>query len=487
MAVKKIALKQPAKAAAKKAAAGPVKKRGATETRRARIRMYRVGLGDCFLLTFFKEGKEQHMLIDCGMFAGSRLDREAKEKDIQVEIVNHIAETTGGHIDVVVVTHEHMDHVSIFNSAKDVFEAKLTFGEAWFGWLEDPHNKVAKDLREKYEGLKLTLGAALSELSRLAISNPDDYEQLHGGVAQIAEFTGLAADGSQIAEQPRKAMDFVKARADKDKLRFGAPGNTWDFAGVKVLVLGPPPTEAQLRTMDRAGASYDRALLLGIGVDSEEIQRQLPFSAQWRRNVEVKANGLALAHPQDNTDTAVSLARYNDSQEAWRRIDNQAAGSASTLALQMDKYINNTSLALAFEFPDGDVLLFPGDAQVGNWDSWFDIKKEVFDVPDLLKRTIFYKVGHHGSHNATLKPALEQMTNPKLVAMIPTNENFAKVSKHWTMPAPNLYKALNEHTSMRLLRNDQGVGGVGDPMQEVGWGDLKENVTVDRLFIDYFV
>ena len=487
MAVKKKALKKTATAAAKKASAKSGEKSGTVESRRARIRMYRVGLGDCFLLTFFKEGKEEHVLIDCGMFAGSRLDPNAKEKDIQVEIVNHIAETTGGHINAVVITHEHMDHVSIFNSAKDVFDAKLSFGEAWFGWLEDPHNKVAADLREKYEGLKLTLGAALSELKSLAVSNPEDYEQLHGGVAQIAEFTGLAADGSQIAEQPRKAMDFVKQKAGKDKLRFGSPGNTWEIAGVKVRVLGPPPTEAQLRTMDRAGASYDRALLLGIAGDSEENQRLLPFSAQWRRSVAVNASGLAFTPPQDNTGLGMSLARYNDSQEAWRRIDNQASNSASSLALQMDKYINNTSLALAFELPGGDVLLFPGDAQVGNWDSWFDIKKELFDVPDLLKRTIFYKVGHHGSHNATLKPALEQMTHPKLVAMIPTNEKFAKESKHWTMPAPNLYDALNEHTGKRLLRNDQGVGAIVDPMKDGDWDGLEKNVTVDRLFIDYFV
>lgn len=486
MAVKKKALKQPAKATVKKTPAKQVKKSGAAESRRARVRMYRVGLGDCFLLTFFNGNKQQHILIDCGMFAGSRLDPNTKEKDLQIEIVNHIAETTGGHIDAVVVTHEHMDHVSIFNSAKTIFDDKLSFGEAWFGWLENPRSKVAADLREKYEGLKITLAAALSGLQQLAVSNPEDYEQMHGGVAQIAEFTGLAADGGRIAGQPREAIDFVKKKAGKDNLRFGSPGDVWEFAGLKVYVLGPSLTEAQLRTMERAGASYDRALMLGIGNGDEyESQRQLPFSAQWRRSVVVENTGLSLASQQDNIALADTLARYNDTREAWRRIDSQAFNSASSLALQMDKYINNTSLVLAFEFPNGDVLLFPGDAQVGNWDSWFDIK--TFDVPDLLKRTIFYKVGHHGSHNATLKPALEQMTHPKLVAMIPTNQKFANDSKHWTMPAPNLCKALNEHTGKRLLRNDQGVGEAPDPMKGVAWGGLEKNVAVDRLFIDYFV
>jgi len=468
-----------------------VKRSAAKESRRARIRMYRVGLGDCFLLTFFNGTKQKHILIDCGMFAGSRLDPDSKEKDLQLEIVNHIAEASGGHLDAVVVTHEHMDHVSIFNSAKTVFDEKLTFGEAWFGWLEDPRNKVASDLREKYEGLRTSLAAGLSGLQQLAASNPDDYEQLHGGVAQIAEFTGLAADGSQIAAQPRAAMEFVKKKAGKDNLKFGSPGDVWEIAGIKIYVLGPPPTEAQLRTMERAGASYDRALMLGLDGDGGGgNQQQYPFAAQWRRKATIGKDGLTLGDLPENSGLKDSLARYNDRQEAWRRIDNQASSSVATLALQMDKYINNTSLALAFEFPKGDdgnsdVLLFPGDAQVGNWDSWFDIKK--FDVADLLKRTIFYKVGHHGSHNATLKPALEQMNHPKLVAMIPTNQQFAKDSKHWTMPAPNLFKALNDHTGKRLLRNDQGIGDVADPLKGVDWDGLEKNVAVDRLFIDYFV
>jgi hypothetical protein len=64
------------------------------------------------------------------------------------------------------------------------------------------------------------------------------------------------------------------------------------------------------------------------------------------------------------------LRSYLDPRDAWRRIDQRALDSLPTLALQMDNYIHNTSLALAFEFQDTekDVLLFPGDAQVGNWD-----------------------------------------------------------------------------------------------------------------------
>lgn len=459
-------------------------KRVKPATRRARIRMYRVGLGDCFLLTFYAQREPQNVLIDCGMFSGSRLDTTQKERDVQLAVVNSIVNDTKGKLNAVVITHEHMDHVSIFNSARTLFEEKLTFDQAWFGWVEDPKNKEAQKLREKYEGLKTALSTALARLQALASSNPGEYQDLHFGVAGVAEFTGLASDGTSIAQQPRAAMDFVKTKAGKGNLRFGSPGDIWEFAGLKVYVLGPPTAEKQMRVMERAGASYDRALATANAADGNPESWD-PFTEQWRLRAGLEDGIVRLATEPNNAGLEDIVARYNDAREAWRRIDNLALDSASNLALQMDKYINNTSLALAFEFPNGDVMLFPGDAQVGSWDSWFEIQQ--FDVNDLLRRTIFYKVGHHGSHNATLKSALERMTNPKLVAMIPTNESFARDSKHWTMPAPNLNHALKDHTQNRLLRNDQGFNNVPDPLTTADWDGLERFVTVNSLYIDYYV
>lgn len=49
----------------------------------------------------------------------------------------------------------------------------------------------------------------------------------------------------------------------------------------------------------------------------------------------------------------------------------------------------------------GDVLRFAADAQVDNWLSWQDLAWSVggraVTGPELLGRTNFYKVGHHGS------------------------------------------------------------------------------------------
>ena len=61
---------------------------------------------------------------------------------------------------------------------------------------------------------------------------------------------------------------------------------------------------------------------------------------------------------------------------AWRRIDFDWLARPANLALRAGDYTNNVSLVLAFDHPESDkMLLFPGDAQVGNWLSWHTIEK----------------------------------------------------------------------------------------------------------------
>lgn len=151
-----------------------------------------------------------------------------------------------------------------------------------------------------------------------------------------------------------------------------------------------------------------------------------------------------------------------EKNQGWRRIDGSWLDASPSLALQLDSATNNTCLVLAFELGDGDVLLFAADAQVGNWLSWQDLKWKVngTDVtgPDLLRRTIFYKVGHHGSHNATLRElGLEEMKSSLQVAFVPVDHEMA-VKKRWhQMPLNELMNRLNEITDERVVRIDADI------------------------------
>jgi hypothetical protein len=171
-------------------------------------------------------------------------------------------------------------------------------------------------------------------------------------------------------------------------------------------------------------------------------------------------------------------------------VDEDWLSVASTLALQLDNATNNTSLVLAIErMSDGRVLLFPADAQQGNWLSWHDdsLKWVIKDgnarrevrAKDLLARTVFYKVGHHSSHNATAKAkGLELMDQEgELTSFIPVDRDVAlgrNPPGSWKMPARKLYRRLLEKCQGRVVRSD------------LGWADDAQNAankTVEKEFI----
>jgi hypothetical protein len=68
---------------------------------------------------------------------------------------------------------------------------------------------------------------------------------------------------------------------------------------------------------------------------------------------------------------------------------------------------------------------------------------------------VLYKVGHHGSHNATLKKeGLEKMIHSDLTAMIPVDQKFA-VKQEWEIPYSDLLKMLKSKCKQRVLRSDK--------------------------------
>ena len=121
--------------------------------------------------------------------------------------------------------------------------------------------------------------------------------------------------------------------------------------------------------------------------------------------------------------------------------------------------------------------------------SWDDYKWNVRDksgdkqeiaAAELLARTIFYKVGHRGSHNATLREkGLERMTHPDLVAMMPVDEKVAHETKgRLHMPLPKLCDRLNEKCSA-FVRSD-----IDKP---AGANPTGVRVETTSLYFDYFV
>lgn len=413
--------------------------------------MYRQGLGDCFLISLRRSGSaaDYKILIDCGVILGT-----PGAADMMTKVVDDIVTTTGGKVDFLLATHEHWDHLSGFIQAADSFK-RLTVGEVWLAWTEDPTDALAAQLRAERKQALAALQVAANTLRMAGARAAGPAAAADGDViSDMLGFFGAAGGGTT-----KDALDKIKGMASVRYCRPNdAPVSVAD-ASARIYVLGPPH-DAKLirRTLPAKNSPEAYGLALdGSGVLPLDVQQALanedddpPFST-------IYAIPNAIARGMD------FFRRYywgpGEDAPTWRSIDSEWLDSASDLALALDSATNNTSLVIAIELAGGDILLFVADAQVGNWESWHDLTWQVdgrkVTGPDLLGRTIFYKVGHHGSHNATLRQnGLELMTYLHIAA-IPVDHAMALKKRWGNMPLPQIIDALTARTGGKVLRIDQ--------------------------------
>lgn len=478
------------------------------------VRMYRPnGLGDCFLLCFpTVDGRGSYMLIDFGVFFGTRGGSARMKK-----IAKSILDATGYRLDVLVVSHEHWDHLSGFKFAKEQI-SNLQIDELWLGWTEDPFHPLAKRLRERRAIALRALRSAHSLLGQMQAPEAalmNNVLAFYGGLG-----AGTLSTTSDLMEYVRELAASIKYRHPGEDV-INLPG----VEGARFYVLGPPEDEElllrsapsqtdsevyELRpSLNETTGFYAAALRadhqLELSHDEDElIEWSYPFS---------RSNRIPLEHIQKypevfdfyqkhyghaaETEVDVDVPDANGAP-AWRRIENDWLNTASEFALQLDNDTNNTSLVIAIELADsGRILLFPGDAQVGNWLSWQNVswtrgrgtESTKITGTDLLGRTSLYKVSHHASHNGTLRGlGLELMPSTDFTAMIPVDESQA-VSKGWAMPASALLNRLDEKTRGRVIRADTGLPRKPDSISTQEWDRYvtAEDPSPDGLWIEVVI
>src|SRR5512141_743697 len=104
------------------------------------IRMYNVGFGDCFLLTFNYSKEKRHMLIDFGSTSAPK----GQAKDYMKRVAADIKAQCGSKLHIVVATHRHRDHISGFATDGDATGttiAGLKPDCVIQPWTEDPSAK----------------------------------------------------------------------------------------------------------------------------------------------------------------------------------------------------------------------------------------------------------------------------------------------------------------------------------------------------------
>ena len=440
----------------------------------ADVHMYRVGTGDCLVVVFYAgENAVFKMMIDGGSYKASELPK----------YVPDLLECVGKHVNALIITHEHGDHVNAFSTCSGSFPDDFA-DEIWLAWSEKDGDKAVTAWKRNYGEKKMALAAAASKLEKrfAGQSFAEEYKgalmetarnNFAGAVTALAELH-LSVDANGVYAGGLKGMEEVKKRLGRDaqgneKIQYFRPGQVMEnipgLEGIRIYVLGPPESWDAVgkETPEDDGEAYkhsknlaqDNAFVMAMNASQTTagLNDLLPFESRY-----------------DAKQVSPEWTAYRNAQSAWRRIDNDWLMAAGPLALRLDSGTNNLSFALAIEFiKSGRVMLFPGDAEYGNWASWHDIdwkrygkeaaKKKKHLTEDLLNRTVFFKVAHHLSHNGTAKRlGLEMMTHEDLCAMVTLDYDI--ISANWKSTMPNRYmlSELIDRTDGRLIiMNEQGL------------------------------
>jgi beta-lactamase superfamily II metal-dependent hydrolase len=411
---------------------------------KVRIRMYRIGFGDCFLLSLPSENEESsgrynHILIDCGVHARGDIGTMQK-------VVDNIAEVTERRLDIIIATHAHRDHISGFGKFADEF-AKFKVGEVWLPWTWDENSEEALKLQEKHAALTNKLDQHFQALG--ASADPDALNATMNltGNQRAVELLKSGFGNDKVKIRYLKASDTLK------------PGDT-SIPGLLVRVLGPPRSEEFLAQMDPpSGQGYLRAGPNGI---IELVNAIKPFGQKWK------------------ADPAAADLRLSPKEE--KQLQELSSSSINDIAFTLDQARNNESLVILFVFRD-KYLLFPGDAQYGNWRWWLENERT---SGDILSKINFFKISHHGSHNATPKAALEKMSDGNFAAMVSTQSTPWK-----SIPRVPLMSRLDEKTKKRIVRSDWLlVKGAPEPLADTMPtlpSDLPEGFSKGELCFDYLL
>ena len=451
-----------------------------------RVRMYRVGFGDFFLITVPTKAGAQHILIDCGVHAG----------DIKsmTDCVQDLAKETKGKLALVVATHYHADHLSGFASNFDEF-AKFEVGAVWITNRLDPkHEKAAKfkaQITSIANQLQLRLGAREDADGQQAFRKVQNAVGVQLGAKEGGNEKALRLLTKGFKNKPPV---FYYQGGDEPELPKTLKG------AITAELLGPAPldSEGEFSSSDNKKEQYLSAAAEEGLPASDGLE---PFEKLWPASA---ADYSAAAFREYRTQKQID-ERQPGSPAALEQLL-QAAQPDILLAMAdaVDGTLNNQSLVILFTCK-GKKLLFVGDAQWGNWSYWLYGKKTTGADPGILPKAKsilgsidFFKVGHHGSTNANPIPAVAAL-NEQCVSMCSTesgdekegdpvkNRPYGKVAKQTEVPRIKLMEEMEKQTKNRLVRSDWiGVLDVkASPEAKKQLRKLPPNFSQGDLYIDY--
>jgi L-ascorbate metabolism protein UlaG (beta-lactamase superfamily) len=349
-----------------------------TTPTRLTVRVYDVGFGDCFLLTFHYAKRDRHVLTDFGT------THQPEGKTVRGDYMGHVAEAIrtdcGGKLDAVVVTHRHADHLSGFTrkngkGSGDIIRA-LAPELVVQPWTEDP--RAAKDAtapaRRGFARSLVQMQAVAGHIVEAASRLPGERFAALRQQLRVIGATNIANPDAVENLRTMAPNRYVYHGADSGLARL--------LPGVKVRVLGPPTVEQSAAIKTQRSTDPDEFWNLRL--------------SYWRRLSEA-VRGHDRRSPLPFPRRAVGPLPRSAGWFKYSVMQEQGATLLSIVRM-LDQAMNNTSVVLLFEV-GGRRILFPGDAQYENW--MYTLRQPA--LRKVLADVDLYKVGHHGSLNATPK------------------------------------------------------------------------------------
>jgi hypothetical protein len=314
------------------------------------VRAYNVLFGDCILLSWDEDDGEHHAWVDFGNLS--------TEPNVMFDaIYDDVLAQTGGRLDLVLVTHRHLDHLEGFYTCRQRFRRDFQVDRLW-------HAHVIPALDDVF---KLAADAMVALLPQSALSGEGEISRLYHNNYYLTTGDRMAAI---IQSFPAGSVHAIHRQLDLRAEQALPPR----MRRMRIQVLAP----------EQDSGLYLQSLQEGLAA-RQALQRS--FDA-----LPAGASRPATQSPRQASAEAagyVFLPKLADFARLRRQL---RTGGVGTLAA-VDTTRNNTSVVTKWIYDGSITLLLTGDAELM---SWSIMRRNGADfAADLLK------VGHHGSINAS--------------------------------------------------------------------------------------